>query len=180
VTGAQHVCACQVDEPTPAMTQNNLGNALSSLGEMANDPKRIEEAVAAYRNALEVRTRDEMPADWAGTNYRLGRALSNLGSSADNVDALKQAVAAFRNEQEIYTREDDAGGWAVTQSSIAHALLLIGKLQSEQAPLEEALAAINDCIEIAPDDEDYKDTLQQIEAGIDELNNTENSDSSET
>ena len=34
------------------MTQNNLGTALSSLGERDSGTARLEEAVAAYRAAL--------------------------------------------------------------------------------------------------------------------------------
>ena len=35
------------------MTQTNLGNALRTLGERENGPARLEQAVAAYRAALE-------------------------------------------------------------------------------------------------------------------------------
>jgi Tetratricopeptide repeat len=54
-----------------AMTQNNLGNALSSLGERESDTVRLEEAIAAFQAALEVRTRSEMPRNWAMT--QIGR-----------------------------------------------------------------------------------------------------------
>ena len=37
-----------------AMTQNNLGAALSRLGERESGTARLEEAVAAYGNALAV------------------------------------------------------------------------------------------------------------------------------
>jgi hypothetical protein len=40
-----------------AMTQNNLGNALRTLGERESGTARLQEAVAAYRAALEERTR---------------------------------------------------------------------------------------------------------------------------
>ncbi len=35
-----------------AVTQNNLGNALATLGERESGTARLEEAVAAYRAAL--------------------------------------------------------------------------------------------------------------------------------
>src|SRR5262249_25066632 len=41
-----------------ALTQNNLGVALSSLGERESGTARLEEAVAAYREALKERTRE--------------------------------------------------------------------------------------------------------------------------
>jgi tetratricopeptide (TPR) repeat protein len=39
------------------MTQNNLGNALQALGERESGTTRLEEAVAAYHDALRERTR---------------------------------------------------------------------------------------------------------------------------
>jgi hypothetical protein len=45
----------------------------------------------------------------------------------------------------------------------------IGKLQKDLAPLEEALAAIRELLDISPDDDDYQDTLKQIDAAIEEL-----------
>jgi hypothetical protein len=65
-----------------AMTQDNLGNALQTLGERESGTARLEEAVAAYRAALEERRRDQVPLDWAGTQKNLGTALPFVPSSA--------------------------------------------------------------------------------------------------
>ncbi|MBV8397372.1 MAG: tetratricopeptide repeat protein, partial [Acetobacteraceae bacterium] len=54
-----------------AMTQMNLGNALLRLGERESGTKRLEEAVAAYRAALEERPREQLPLDWAITHGTL-------------------------------------------------------------------------------------------------------------
>ena len=40
-----------------AKTQTNLGNTLLALGERESGIDRLEEAIATYRAALEVRTR---------------------------------------------------------------------------------------------------------------------------
>ena len=58
-----------------AGTQNNLGNALASLGERESGTARLEEAVAAYRAALKERTRERVPLDWAGTQNNSDRAV---------------------------------------------------------------------------------------------------------
>ena len=44
-----------------AMTQNNLGNALSMLGERESGTARLEEAVVAYRAPLLEWTRERVP-----------------------------------------------------------------------------------------------------------------------
>jgi hypothetical protein len=60
------------------MTQNNLGNALWTLGERESDTTRLEEAVAAYRAALEERTRERVPRQWAQTQDTLKVVLDLL------------------------------------------------------------------------------------------------------
>ena len=55
--------------------QNNLGNALRTLGERESGTARLEEAVTAYRAALAERTRDRAPLQWAMTQNNLGSAL---------------------------------------------------------------------------------------------------------
>jgi len=62
-----------------AAAQNNLGVTLRELGERESGTARLEEAVAAYRAALEERTRERVPLDWAMTQNNLGNALSTLG-----------------------------------------------------------------------------------------------------
>ena len=78
------------------MTQNNLGIALWRLGERESGTARLEEAVAAYRAALEERTRERVPLDWATTQNNLGIALWTLGERESGTARLEEAVAAYR------------------------------------------------------------------------------------
>jgi hypothetical protein len=55
-----------------AMTQNNLGNALETLGERESGADSLQQAVAADRAALEERTRDRVPLAWAITQNNAG------------------------------------------------------------------------------------------------------------
>ena len=48
-----------------AATQNNLGNALMSLGE--SETAHFKDAVAAYREALKERTRARVRLEWTQT-----------------------------------------------------------------------------------------------------------------
>jgi hypothetical protein len=50
-----------------AQTQSNLGNALRALGQRESGTARLEQAVAAYRAALEELTRERVPLEWAIT-----------------------------------------------------------------------------------------------------------------
>ena len=50
-----------------------------ALGERESGTARLEEAVAAYREALQENTRARVPLDWARTQMNLGNALLSLG-----------------------------------------------------------------------------------------------------
>ncbi len=104
------------------MTQNNLGIALPTLGERESGTARLEEAVAAYRAALEEYTRERVPLDWATTQNNLGAALSTLGERESGTARLEEAVAAYRAALEEWTRERVPLHWAVTQNNLGVAL----------------------------------------------------------
>jgi hypothetical protein len=53
------------------MTENNLGDALTTLGEREDGTDQLKDAVTAYRAALEERTRERVPLDWATTEDNL-------------------------------------------------------------------------------------------------------------
>ena len=61
-----------------ATTQNNLGNALANLGERESGTERLDQAVAAYTEALKERTRERVPLDWAATQSNLRDAIQLL------------------------------------------------------------------------------------------------------
>ena len=60
------------------MAQDNLGTALSTLGERESGTARLEEAVAAYRDALTEWTRERVPLQWTATQNSLKTALRVL------------------------------------------------------------------------------------------------------
>jgi tetratricopeptide (TPR) repeat protein len=58
-------------------------------------PARLEEAVAAYRAALQESTRERVPLQWAGTQVKLGNALRVLGECESGTARLEEAVEAY-------------------------------------------------------------------------------------
>ena len=59
-----------------AMTQNNLGNALTSARRAGERHRaRWRRRSTAYREALKEWTRERVPLDWAMTQNNLGTAL---------------------------------------------------------------------------------------------------------
>jgi tetratricopeptide (TPR) repeat protein/pimeloyl-ACP methyl ester carboxylesterase len=120
---------------------NDLGTALSTLGERESGTARLEEAVAAYRAALLESTRERVPLAWAMTQNNLGNALWMLGGRESGTSRLEEAVAAYRAALLEYTRERVPLQWATTQNNLGNALSTLGGRESGTARLEEAVAA---------------------------------------
>ncbi|WP_198321109.1 DUF4062 domain-containing protein, partial [Azohydromonas aeria] len=91
-------------EQMDAATSNNergkagnwLGTALARLGERESGTARLEEAVQTYRAALQERTQQRVPLDWAMTQNNLGTALTRLGERESGTARLEEAVQAYR------------------------------------------------------------------------------------
>ena len=78
--------------------------------------------MAAYRAALQERTRERVPLDWAMTQNNLGIALQRLGERESGTARLEEAVAAYRAALEEWTRERVPLEWATTQLDLGNAL----------------------------------------------------------
>ncbi|MGD2182402.1 hypothetical protein [Lusitaniella coriacea] len=87
------------------------------LGSRANN---LEIAIASYNNALQIRTREAFPQQWATTQNNLGAAYTNriTGERAENLD---RAIASYENALQIRTREAFPQQWAGTQNNLGNA-----------------------------------------------------------
>jgi uncharacterized caspase-like protein len=144
IVAGRHALALTSRDAAPldwAATQDNLGNALWTLGARESGRARLEEAVVAYRAALLELTRERVPLDWAATQNNLGVALQTLGERESGRARLEEAVAAYRAALLERTRERVPLDWAATQNNLGNALRTLGARESGTARLEEAVAA---------------------------------------
>ena len=86
------------------MTQVKLGHALAMLGSRESGTARLEEAVAAYGEALKERTREHVPLEWAMSTGHQGVALILLADMRGDAEMAKLAVqqidAAFTTSRD--------------------------------------------------------------------------------
>ena len=109
---------------------------------------RLAEAVAAYRLALEERTRERVPLEWARTQNNLGNALWALGERESGTARLDEAVAAYRAALEERTRARVPLDWALTQNNLGNALDTLGTREEGTGHLKEAVAAWELCLTV--------------------------------
>lgn len=124
-----------------AMAHFWRGNALAKLGGRDSETARLEEAMTAYRLALEYWTLQREPLRWASTQNNLGVALQKLGERQIGTERLEEAVRVFRQVMESRTREQDPLSWAGTQNNLGNALQELGARTSGTAELEGAVMA---------------------------------------
>ena len=122
-----------------------FGVALATLGEREPGPERLEQAVAAFTEALKERTREQVPLDWATTN-NLGVALATLGEREPGPERLKQAVAVHTGALKEWTRVRVPLKWAMTQSNLGVALTALGKREPGPERLKQAVAAYTEAL----------------------------------
>jgi tetratricopeptide (TPR) repeat protein len=130
-----------------ARTRNNLGTALRTLGERESGATRLEEAVAACRDALQEWTRERVPLDWARTQNNLGNALRTLGERESGTTRLEEAVAAYRNALMERTRERVPLDWAMSTGNQGVALRLLAERHADLTMAELALTQITAAFE---------------------------------
>src|SRR5439155_7664038 len=125
-----------------AGAQNNLGNALERLGERESGTARLEEALAVDRAALEERTRDRVPLDWAETQYSLGDALRMLGQLENGAEHLEEVVSAYGAALEERTRDWVPLQWAKSTGNQGVALMLLAKRLRDASRAGQAVQQI--------------------------------------
>ncbi|MBK4732539.1 CHAT domain-containing protein [Oxynema sp. CENA135] len=113
------------------------------LGNRANN---LEIAIACYRAALHVYTRDAFPQQWATTQNNLGTAYSDRirGERGEN---LEEAIACFRAALQVCTRDAFPQDWATTQYNLGNAYS--DRIRGERGEnLEEAIACYGGALHV--------------------------------
>ncbi|MEN9895159.1 MAG: hypothetical protein RIR97_1011, partial [Pseudomonadota bacterium] len=107
--------------------------------------------VAAYQEALQERTRERMPLDWAMTQMNLGSALQTLGQRESSSERLQEAVVAYQEALQERTRERVPLDWAATIGNRAVAQRIIAELTSDIALARQALDGLMLAAQISRD-----------------------------
>ncbi|HEX8623034.1 MAG TPA: DUF4062 domain-containing protein [Allosphingosinicella sp.] len=145
------------DQRRAARLHNNLGNALAVQGERTGGPagrRLLNEAITAYRDALTIHTRADMPRAWATTKNNLGNALAAQSEGTGGPTGLRllyEAIAAYRDALTVHARADAPTDWARTQNNLGIALHALGERiggPKSLPMLDEAISAFGEALTI--------------------------------
>ena len=108
----------------------NLAVALAMLGERQRGTARLEEAVAAYRASLEVRTREHVPLDWASASGNQALAMLALADRTGDTASASTALAQLKQAAVEMRRGGHIPGAETFEHRIPLAKALVARLSS--------------------------------------------------
>jgi hypothetical protein len=113
-----------------AQTQNNLGTALATLGERESGIERLEEAVSAFNEALNERTRERVPFDWATSTGIHGVAMMRLAERKKDPVMAETALQEIEAAFEVTRDGGQARNAAYLEARLPEARALVDRLQA--------------------------------------------------
>lgn len=142
---------------------DRIGQAQQTLGERLTDGQMLEDSLASYRAALEVRTREAMPNEWAITQNNLGNVLYTIGIRRADQETLREAIAALDGALGVFTADTVPAKWAKTQNNRAAVQIdLASMIYSASDNAEMAALAANN-----PDPTNIPEVVKaRTEAGV--------------
>jgi tetratricopeptide (TPR) repeat protein len=124
---------------------------LERLATPESGTAKLEEAIAARREALKEWTRERVPLRWASAQYGLGIGLFKLGQRETGTTNLEDAVAAYGEALKEWTRERVPLDWARGFGSQGVALMTLSERRGDAAMAETALSQISAAFETLRD-----------------------------
>lgn len=131
-----------------AKNQNDLGNALRTLGEVELNVEHLQAAIRSYRAALQEFTRERYPSQWARVHNNLGHTFHSLSGFESGTVYLKEAVKAYRAALEEFPHWRGPLNWAKTQSGLGSALAVLGRREASAVCLEEAAEVFRKALDV--------------------------------
>lgn len=150
-----------------AVSESQLEEALTDVGVVsesqlseASDERireeraeNLEAEIKYYSSALEVRTRERFPVDWATTQNNLG-AIYRERIRGDRAENIEIAIRCYQAALQVYTREAFPEQWAETQTNLGNAYEQ--RLRGDRAEnLEAAIRCYSLALEVRTRDEAF-------------------------
>lgn len=137
------------DHQGRATAQYWHARALQLLGSRVGSDAMIEGAIAEYRSATSLWTRERASLSWAQAQSGVASALRVLGQRRDDPSLIEEALRTYDSVLEEFTREKTPLNWARTKNSIGATLRALGETRGDGALLEQAIAAHRAALEEA-------------------------------
>ena len=114
-----------------AQTHNNLAAVLATLGEREGGTTKLEEAVGAFRAALEERTRERVPLQWAASSGNQGVTMMLIADRANDGALAETAATQIAAACETLRAGGHEAGAAGFEAQLAKAQAIRDRLKGK-------------------------------------------------
>ncbi|HVY51784.1 MAG TPA: caspase family protein, partial [Devosia sp.] len=131
-----------ISDLTRARIQTSIADLKTEMGESAADPRLMQEAAQAYREALDLYRRQGAPNQaWARVELGLTSVLVYLGDREQGTQSLDQALKAIKDAISLTDKASRPLEWAQAQSTLGNVLRLIGDHTGDPAQYAKSAQA---------------------------------------
>lgn len=149
-----------------ADSNSKLGDAYRSLAYGRYNQNKPEEgaqlyndAIVAFKNALEVFNKEDNPAEWATAQRALGQVNANsdtynaIEGKALNAARLTEAANAFKAAMEVFSQDADPVSWAGLQFQLGDIYSTLHQRQGGTLWLEKSVLAHKNVLEVLKEED---------------------------
>ncbi len=131
-----------------AMTQNNLGNAYSTLAPVREKAAHCRMAISAFEKAIKVFTLETFPMQYAMTLSNMGNAYSILADVEEPENNSRAAISAYEKALTVYTLERFPMDYAMTQNNIMAAYGTLAMVEDKAQNYKMAKRAFDEALKV--------------------------------
>ena len=125
---------------------HNIGDVMGLIGQRSGSQHFLEQAALSYEQALEIRTKETMPLQWAQSTCNLGLVMQAAGLLEDDSAMLKHALQTLQQSATLLPRDTGPTDWSAVMNSIGTVLYQLGIGRRGSRTLEQALVAFRNAI----------------------------------
>lgn len=136
------------DSDKYSLINNNLSTAHRELSHQENAEENVKLAIKFSSKALQIRTKDRWPVDYAHTSMISGHNYIRQAELSNNESDLEFAIVAFNEALSIFTLIDNPIENAHVNFLLGNAYHLLANIKDKQSNLNNAIAYIEHAEEV--------------------------------
>lgn len=126
-----------------AAVQERLARTLAGLAGLTGEERRLTEALACCRAALDDLRHEQAPLLWRALKLRFARIAIPLAEEREDDALLEEAISALATALARWNRDGDEVRWLEAEQLISRGRAALGRRTSDLALLERAFNGFN-------------------------------------
>ena len=144
--GMQMMTDRKEDPERLAAIHHTIGDVMGFIGQRSGSVHFLEQAALSYEQALEIRTEETMPLEWAYSTFNMALVIQAVGLLEDDSGMLKQALVSFKQAMNLIPRDETPEDWAAAICCVGNVLCELGTHRRGARTLEQSVVAYRNAL----------------------------------